>query len=565
MPKVEATFTDPDALRRTTPKGTWFLTGTCCVKESSIEALIATGDADFFCRRNRDALVVFVELDNGTAHSVHAWRAIFSGRELFLAVRPEGDVVVSDHFVNVLAAMPPQDRLPDENILISHYLFRKPFGALTYSANVTRLSHAEHWHIDLSTRRVKSSQFDRLEDKSVRRSAQGYVAAVDAALARSFSCSRVHSSAAAMFSGGVDSTLVMTYVDDSVRPITFVPDTPEFGEETSYARNAASLLGIEIKEIPRAESRFAELLEVTTSLAGTPMFDDVNPHLGGLIHEQPYGSFYTGEGADSAFGMSLKLARFASWFRFPGVHGALQSIAPRVPGTLGSRMRQVEPIAARLARDVTDPDGYAANARSFGDTSLFEGLVSPTLVREAKIAQLDYVSQRINLTATTKSVFLAHIESAHWATILGNPMMIQRLIAHASGKRAFAPFLDGAVLSEVVTIPIEDRYVKGLRAKWILKDLLDQRLDGYPTNQRKKATALPLERFYRMGPLADFWDHYDVPEIFTGETRDALVRQPSTTTWNAITYAVWEQRVGKNRDLQPFPATVAGSFPIRSG
>jgi len=565
VPTVEASFTDPDAIRRLSSTGTWFLTGVTSVDESSIDALIATGDAEHFCRANRDALVVYVEHDNASASRLHAWRAIFSGRELFFTVRQSRDVIVSDHFVNVLAAIPPRDRLPDDNILVAHYLFRKPYGTMTYSQQVTRLAHAEHLEIDLETGQVETSQFDKISDEGGARPAHEYVEAVGGALERSFTCTNDRGPSAVMFSGGVDSTLMMTYADESVTPITFVPDTPEFNIETQYARHAASLLGVEIEEIPRAETGFLDLFEIATDLVGTPVFDDAIPYLGGLIHEQPYESFYSGEGADSAFGMSLKLARFASVFRFPGVRHGLQATAHRVPGSLGYRMRQVRPIASGFAKDALDPDGFAGNARTFGDTSLFESLVTTEVVRQAKTYQLEYVTQRIALSATRTSAFLAHTELAHWVMLLANPSMIERLVAHASGKRVWAPFLDGDVLTELARIPIEDRYVRGLRSKWILKDLLAKRLPGYPTNQRKRATALPFERFYTSGPLTNFWDHYDVPDIFEGEERDALVSEPSTTTWNAITYAVWEQRVAKNPNLQPLEATAADSFAIRSG
>jgi hypothetical protein len=112
---------------------------------------------------------------------------------------------------------------------------------------------------------------------------------------------------------------------------------------------------------------------------------------------------------------------------------------------------------------------------------------------------------------------------------------------------------------------VEERYIRGLTAKWILKDLLDQRLPGYPSNQRKNATGLPFARFYRDGPLTTIWDTYDVPDRFEGEMRDELVASPSTSTWNAITYAVWEQRIARNRDLQPHEAKLAASFTIQTG
>ncbi len=565
MPTVEATFTDPDAVRIETPSGVWFLLGTDDADNASLETLTSTGDAVHFCRKYGDALVVFVEQSNGTAQRLQAWKGILSGRELFFTVRPSQDVVLSDHMVNVLAALPPTDRLPDEQSLIGHYLFRKPFGRKTYSAAITRLSHAEHLEIELLSGEVRWSLFDRIEADTEPRSPAEYVTAIDVALAKSFDGIPADGSAALMFSGGVDSTLLMTYLRDSAKPVTFVPDTPEFSAETRYARDAISLIGMSLDEIPMPESEFVEMLEVSTDMLGTPAFDDAIAYLGRLILSQPYRVFVSGEGADSGFGMSLKLARFASWFRFPGVRGALSIAAPHVPGHLGYRLRQIAPMADGFARNPMDPDGFAGNTRTFGDTSLFQSTVDPSMVTEAQAHELEYVTQRIERSATVGSVFLSHVEIAQWMVVFGNPAMLERLMAHARGKRFIAPYVDSRVLAELARIPIDERYVRGLRAKWLLKDLLRQRLPGYPTDQRKKATALPYERFYNDGPLTTFWDHYDVPDIFTGKNRDALVGSPSTTTWNAITYAIWERRVAKNPDLQPHDAHLVASFTIGDG
>jgi len=562
VPTIDATFTDPRAVRIDHQSGTWFLLGAGRANEAAVGTLTSSEDGEQFCRRHNDALVVFVEQTNGNAERLHAWKGVFATSELFFSVRPNGDVVLSDHFLNVLAALPTRDRAPDERGLTAHYLFRKPIGRLSYSAAITRLSHAEHLRIDLRTGDAKWSLFDRIAADAEARSPAEYVAAVDGALARSFDNTPTDGSTAIMFSGGVDSTLLMTYVHDSARPITFVPDTPEFQPETSYAREAISLFGTQSHEIPIPESRFVDLLEATTDALGMPAFDDAVPYFADLILTQPDDAFIIGQGADSAFGMGLKLTRFASWFRWPGVRGVLNSTAPHVPGHLGYRLRQVAPIATGFSKEPLDPDGYAGNTRYFGDTSLFQSLADPAVITEVKVDQLEYVTRRLERTADPKSTFLSHIELAHWMVVFGNPPFLERQIAHSRGKRIIAPYVDSLVLSELARVPIDERYMQGPRAKWILKDLLGQRLPGYPVDQRKKATALPYERFYRHGPLTGIWDRYDVPELFSGKNRDALVAAPSTSTWNAITYAVWEQRVVNNPDLRPHPASQAASFVI---
>jgi asparagine synthetase B (glutamine-hydrolysing) len=368
-----------------------------------------------------------------------------------------------------------------------------------------------------------------------------------------------------MFSGGVDSTLLMTYAADAIQPIAFVPDTPEFQEETRYARTAISLLGDDLREIPTPEADFVRMLEAATDALGTPVFSDSQPYFGELILNQPYGVIVFGQCADSAFGMSLKLSRFSSWFRHPGIRHAVSGIAPRLSGNLGYRMGQVAPKAEGFSRDLFDPEGYAGNSRTFGDTSLFQKTTDRSTVARVKAEQLEYAAKRVDLSADPGSPFFSHIELSHWMVVFGNAIMLPRLMAQSRGRRISAPYCEADVLTELATIPVEERYIRGLTAKWILKDLLDQRLPGYPSNQRKNATGLPYERFYRDGPLTTIWDTYDVPDRFEGEMRDELVASPSTSTWNAITYAVWEQRIARNRDLQPHEAKLAASFTIQTG
>ena len=562
VPSINATFTDPDAVRLEQPDGTWILLGTENAGAEAVESLLATRDGAAFCRSHRDALIMFIRHSETAAQRFDAWKGLLSTRELFFAVRPAGDVVVSDHFVNVLSALPPGARLPDERGIVGHFIHRKVYGSATYSAAVTRLSNAEHLSIDALTRETASTLFDRVEVEPEPRSPEEYVSAIDTTFAQSMAYAKSGTPAALTFSGGVDSTLLMTYVRDTATPLTFVPDTPEFGSETEYSRDALRLLGIRAEEVATPEANFVAMLEASTDACGFPTSSDAIPYFTDLTLTQPYDTFIVGHGADSAFGMSLKLARFASWFRGRGVRGAVAKTAPHVPGHLGYRMRQVAPMATGFAKDPLDPDGYAGNIRTFGDTSLFEKLVDPSLITAVKKDQLEYVLRRVDRTADPNSAFLSHIELAHWAMVFVNPLLLERLAAHSVGRRIIGPYSDAATILELARVPVDERYVRGLRAKWILKDLLKKRLPDYPSDQRKKATALPFERFYRDGPLAGIWDQYEVPDIFTGKDRDAVVAEPSTSTWNAITYAVWKKRIADNPTLRPHPSKFDVSFKI---
>ena len=80
-------------------------------------------------------------------------------------------------------------------------------------------------------------------------------------------------------------------------------------------------------------------------------------------------------------------------------------------------------------------------------------------------------------------------------------------------------------------------------------------MPGYPIDQQKGFTWIPFERLYASGPLQDIWEHYEVPEIFTGKLRDEVVKG-NRLTWQAIAYAVWDAHIGSNASLTPHQAAI---------
>lgn len=562
-PDVRLEFTDPDAKRVQSADGFWFLAGHHAVLDSAIEDLAGgTLSGDAFCRTYRDALAVHVTLHGGSAMRVEAWRGLYSIAELFYAVRESGDVRISDHFKNVVAWLSPTERATSDRGLLEHYMTRKPYGNTTYVGMVARLGIAEALVIDPVRKRKSTKLFDRVDVVTEQRSNEAYLDLVDREMAVALDRQSAGGEVAAMFSGGVDSALVKAYLGDRADAVTFVPDTPEYRPETEYARNAASIMGLSLTELPVQEADFIEIVETTTDITAYTVFDDAKPYLAQPILRLPHSRFITGHGADSAFGMSLKLARFSSWFRWPGLLQTVTGLSRVVPGHLGYRLGQVAPKAASFAVPATDPFGYAGAVRSHGEMGILADVFGSAAIAEVNQGTLQYAANRLVLQADPKSRFLSQIEIAHWIPVFNNPVLIDMLVAHGVGKSITTPYAAANVMEALATIPVSDRYVQRLQAKWMLKELLQRRVPDYPINQRKLATALPWKRFYSDGPLTGFWDRYDMPEIFQGRHKDELINNPTIVTWTAMIYAVWQARIEKNPDLQRHPAAVCGTYPI---
>ena len=67
-------FLNPDARMAEVGNGSCYLLGCEDVAESEISDLLAGGDVASFCKRNRGALIVKVELADGRARWLRVWR-----------------------------------------------------------------------------------------------------------------------------------------------------------------------------------------------------------------------------------------------------------------------------------------------------------------------------------------------------------------------------------------------------------------------------------------------------------------------------------------------------------
>ncbi len=546
MPQITATFASTDVIRIDEPEATWFILG--APPGTPLNGFTAAGDMEGLCTTHGNAAVV--RITTADRPTVSLSKALFSSREVFWAIRSNGDVVVADHIRNVLAHLDVHERSPSDLTLAAHYLTRRPHMPMTISGSVQRLEFGHRIDIGVLTGSVTRIQIARVTDRSVKRPEDEYLAAVDQALHESIDQIRGPQATALMFSGGVDSTLLLALDPEAMQPVTFVPDTPEFADETVYARRASEFFDIEPNEVPVPETQFVELLEEATDAAGVPIFSDAGPYYHRIYTLDGYDTFIDGHGADNAFGSSLKLARVSNAFRFTPSRQILEQLAPRVPGHLGYRLDQVSSRASGFARDPWDPEGWAGDTRTYGDLDLLGEIFGPQTLTEVKERQLASVKGLVDGVGSTSNRFLAHLEIHHWMGVFTGSTIQARLSTTGMGKRCIGPYSDWRVLTTLSQVPLEDRYVIGLQAKWMLKRLLQDKVPDYPIDQRKKTTALPFRRFYTDGPLTGIWDHYPVPDIFTGEIRRQVIDEPTVATWTAITHAIWDERIRKNPNLQ---------------
>jgi asparagine synthetase B (glutamine-hydrolysing) len=558
MPGLLALFSDPGVYKIDGCDAIWLVSGARSSARQCLERTIQDNEqcGEEICRQYGDVVVVKVVLENGQPVAVSAWKGITSGYEIFHAVRPNGDVVLADHFRNILACVPVPDRHVRKDALVDHFLFRRASPDSAYCDGIARLGHGEAISINLASGDIKTSIFDRIRDQACDCPTETYLNLIHHALASALDPLATQQGIVNLFSGGVDATLIQTYLGPHIMPLTYLPENGS-ERDAATALEAAQLLGVEVQSHKIDERDYATKLDDTIEAIGVP---SIRPHTV-LIHDALTLDFQmciSGHGADALFGRNVRSGRLASFLSSRSglaVLGALTSL-DRI--TSSNRWQSRQSIAKQMSEDPGSPFGYGAQRGVIAQCDLVEGLFGPTRLRERLVARREFLEPRVEFVAPLGNSLLRHLEVAHWIEFLWEDRLtVLRHLAHAQGKSMFAPFFSKAVVDSATQVPVDRRYMKGLEGKYLLKQLLKNRLPTYPVNQKKGSTRPPFEQYFKEGALKDIWERYEMPNFFDESIRRHISAHPSDLTWSSITFAIWRDKVLRNPDLQRIPGTLA--------
>ncbi len=561
---LSVSLTYSQATARSTPRGVWYASA---LPDADLDRLAAAADAlaagDEVVRRVRDASLLFVGVGDGVATRLIAWKGLMSIHEVYYAALRDSGWLVTDHFRNALASIPTADRMMGDDALLQHYVGAAVYGRSTYSRAVDRLLNGDRVDIDLVAGTAEVSIFSRHESTATDEPMERHLDRLDAAFEDVIAPLRSVPHLGAGFSGGVDSTLLLSYLGAHGTALTVVPGSPEFDAETVYAREAASLLGRTTHEIELDESDYLHHLERHILAVGMPAESYASPVLA-KVYEYPVDTFLVGDAADSVFGSGRGIRRVASFLSGSLGRAALRA-AERAPGGIGARAKQVGDYAALFAEPPSSPNGYAGSALEYhGDMSLTVRMLGTEPIYSLNRRMLQEVTDRVDLETEEDDGFFRHIELTQWRYLFADLALVGNHTVQALGKEQVQPYSSWRVISEHLKVPARQRYYRGFAGKWMLKELLARRLPDYRVNKRKLATGLPFARYYANGPLARVWDRYEVPSVIPAELHDAIRSAPSPMTWKAITHAIWLDQVVKDADLAAHPAALAVEWPTRS-
>lgn len=564
MPQLVLNITDPSVLLVEHMDTTWVISG--LDEPLTADWAARTGDDGAaeaeVAREVGDATIIRIDCHRAAAKRVRIWKGLTSGYEVYVARRPNRDLILADHFRNALALLPVSARAPSDEAIVDHFLVRHVPGRLTYSRTVRRAGHGECLSLDLVTGREESISFDRMISGREIKPMERWIDEIDGALSDVLQPLQRRRGITNMLSGGVDSSLIHSYLGRSIPAITVLPDNATFKMGGTRAAMVGQILGIDWKPVVVSSTEFLTHLEEAIEARGLP------PHYPQWVtltrvFNGPNAGYIVGERADSLFSneggrvpmVAIYLSTSVGRLAMPLVHLGARYLKKR-----GFQLLPAQSESMR--RDPLSPRGWASLLTLNTDMDLSEDVFGYEIVERRLQSRLDYIEERAQLLLPKDNRYQRNLETAQWLVFYNEHILLFRHLAFGYGKTLHAPFNTGALVRTALSVPPSHRYSKGTESKYLLNGLLRRRVPAYDTKVRKDLIELPMEDYYASGPLKGIWSKYDVPDFFNGPHRAQLTDRMTQSTWNAITYAIWRKRLADNPKLTPHKASLARGWEI---
>lgn len=523
----------PDAHRLETPHGTWILWLPWGQSLSRATSLLEPGGDTPALVRKLCALypeVTGVFIPRLSADHIVAFSSLSSGFELFCLRDACGRLTLTDFYRDAVALLPPEERRLGLPGIADYLLTLCPIDDRTYIPAISRVPNGaiREWKAGSATpvRLVAETLADLL--------AETPWPTLQEALERVMEPLRGKPGLALLFSGGVDSSLLSSFLDPGTEALIALAPPGELAPEHEIARRGADILGLRrVREIPFSDERFIEAIADTVRNAGVPV---PFPNYQGLFQETlfrtEHAAYCTGDMADSLFG-------------YRHVEGSLD-----------------EPDAWEGLKEQLFPEGGLA--RRLGTMGLFSG--APAAV---PLLGTDLVSGRLH----DRHVYLLELtgdlhrlppsfdltaEWGHIAFVLGQPYWRhhyrQQAIAH--GKSLLCPLAQRDILRAAWALPISSRSPAGAPLKAVLRNILKARVPGFPADLPKGGNGVPRTRYLTTGPLAGFFEKRPAPSALSPEVLPLLkkpVWETSGAIMNLAVLSIWEESCLKT-DPPPYGA-----------
>jgi|GEM_PF-663125 len=468
-----------------------------------------------------EGTVVFLPSPEFPDPRVLAFKSVICSRELFWATAQDGAFVLSDRLADLISELPLSARKLSDRRAVHFLMGCNLRGDYTLIEAVRRVGHGELVRFAPG---VKEPERRRVQRFSWDSSVEDEGESLDLLQRSLEKVSRIvarQRESVLMFSGGVDSTLLWTFLRIPVLT-GFIDTDPSEGEN---ARAAAKRHGIELKLMPLKERDFLEEYRGAIRDAGQPF---ISSNFQMLYYRQAFRQGYdhlvSGELADSILGITHTARLFQEG--------------------------QAKEYEKAMASSPLSPEGYGIRIHLLlpDDLPLLERVYGEQTILDLLGQNLSYALDCLDPAVPLDRDFLkGHADLGSLAFILnGSWRSNYRQAGYVHGVGISLPFETLSMVRAALSIALPGRILsKEGQVKPLIRRLLQRRVPGSPLAP-KSGSGLPRTRYCQEGPLKDFFRKNPVPAFWPQESTELLVnptRESSSLTLKCISLNLWEKEV----------------------
>jgi asparagine synthetase B (glutamine-hydrolysing) len=469
-----------------------------------------------------------------------------------------GELIGSDNLGCLVAVL---DRVTlNEGVIPFHFMFQHVPGTLTFFQDVHRLLSGQilTWREgNLNTRHDRDLRFpdsdlafERVTPHSMSvlyqelRDVVGvYVSEIE----------KSGHGLGNLLSGGVDSSTIQLMINERLssrpaRSFSLAPDdTPSFQFEIEYAREASAMLGTQHTFVHLRPEDYASRVPRAIEILGQPVFSDAEPGklalAESLAEMAPDLRFvFVGQGADALFGLDIdqKLKMLEFIRKIPGSRFALAGAGKLLkPFTVRS---QTMLKGADILSQANDPHSFVAPTNTIGICPNLDSVrrcFSDETLRKVLEYRRDLATQYLNSPNYAERVHVIDLSTDSYEVQVQSAQLFL-----ANHKQQAYPYLDDSIIRMSFAFRPEIRYLKGLRTKPLLKDILEQRGLSAIARKPKGGSVYTKEVFtwMRSGPLREMVRDINRPGFLSKADFERLVQEPDYFVWNLLTFDIFQKK-----------------------
>ena len=487
--------------------------------------------------------------------SLSAYKTLLAVPQLYYA-QIDGGIICSDRLLCIVRLLDKPEL--DEDLIPMYFLFRSIVGDLTYYRQIRRILPGEilHWsEKKLSLKFAQDFQFTNSPDtafqdekkalemlsENLRNVVSDYLTQVE----------QKGEHLENLLSGGVDSSLLQNFINERVthhplRSYSYAVQAPSFSFEIGYAQQASQLfqtdhtfVDIQPVDYPGLLIRTIEALAQPPILATEPSMLSIAEYAS--QNRLPTRYFVSGQGADAAFGLNLarKLKGLDLASKLPG--------SVRILKAAGSMLKQYKRFSQMFLKgkdiltSMDDPDSFVSPTNTiavYADVSLLRRSFGDSALVNALRYRREFAARYLDTEHYLESVHVIDLLTDSYEVAVQRQ---QLFLAHA--KEKIHPFLDEDILRASFAIPSENRYIRGLQPKFLLRDLL-QRETGAAVAHKPKGFSIweeDLMSWMKKGPLRPFVDEIELPGFLSRSDYNQMLKSPDYFLWELLIFDLFQR------------------------